>query len=38
MLGGWGPTARLCLILAVQWGIPVSGAVRAAGLVLPHAR
>jgi hypothetical protein len=38
MLGGWGPTVRLCLILAVRWGIPVAGLVRLTGLVLAHAR
>jgi hypothetical protein len=33
---GWGSTCRLCLILAVRWGVPVSGGLEAAKLVLAH--
>jgi hypothetical protein len=35
---GWGATCRLCLILVVRWGLPVSAAMKLAGLVLGHAR
>ncbi len=33
---GWGPTFRLCLILAVRWGVPLSGGVKLASLLLSH--
>lgn len=33
---GWGVTLRLCLILAVRWGVPVSGAVKLASIMLAH--
>lgn len=36
--GGWGVTLRLCLILAVWWGLPTAGAVRVAALLLAHSR
>jgi hypothetical protein len=33
---GWGSTCRLCLILAVRWGVPVSGGLYVARLLLEH--
>jgi hypothetical protein len=36
MNDGWGSTCRLCLILVVRWGMPVSGGVKLAGMLLPH--
>lgn len=33
---GWGSTCRLCLILAVRWGVPVSGGAYVARLLLMH--
>lgn len=34
---GWGSTCRLCLILAVRWGIPVTAVVKLIGLLRGHA-
>ena len=31
---GWGATFRLCLILAVRWGVPVAGGVKLVSLLL----
>ena len=36
MNDGWGSTCRLCLILVVRWGIPVSAGVKLTGLLLSH--
>lgn len=33
---GWGSTCRLCLILVVRWGVPMSGGVKLAGMLLSH--
>ena len=33
---GWGATCRLCLILAVRWGVPVVGGMKLASLLLGH--
>jgi len=35
-IDGWGATLRLCLILAIRWGVPVSGGVRIVILLLSH--
>jgi hypothetical protein len=33
---GWGATCRLCLILLFRWGVPVSGGVKLASMLLGH--
>jgi hypothetical protein len=33
---GWGSTCRLCLILLVRWGIPVTGGVKLVSLLMGH--
>jgi hypothetical protein len=38
MNSGWGATSRLCLILTVRWGLPVSGVVKLTSVVLAHVR
>ena len=34
--GGWGSTCRLCLVLAVRWGVPVTGGLKVVTLLLNH--
>ncbi len=35
---GWGATCRLCLILTVRWGLPISVAVKLTSMLLGHGR
>jgi hypothetical protein len=36
MESGWGATCRLCLILAMRWGVPLTAGVKVVSLLLGH--